>query len=177
MSATFCRHHSSNTPRRSCGRATKIPIYERRQSATKQPRDTAALHVRLPPLRGEATLRARLSTVRLPTAYFHAPFSGALRRGTGTPMSNDNQQEKAQETPQESFEAFCNRVGIKLHRGEKGGVEFSPFYGGIFYTRSRRKLHRKTQQQEELTAARRATRPPPSRRATPEAHSPVLVRI
>ena len=57
-------------------------------------------------------------------------------------MSNDNQQEKAQETPQESFEAFCNRVGIKLHRGEKGGVEFSPFYGGNL-------LHKKPKQEKK----------------------------
>jgi hypothetical protein len=42
-------------------------------------------------------------------------------------MSEDDHQEKK---PQESIEAFCRRLGIKLHRGEKGGEQFLGYSGG-----------------------------------------------
>jgi len=46
-------------------------------------------------------------------------------------MSDDDHQERNQEKkPRESIEEFCARLGVKLHRSEKGGVEFAPFHGG-----------------------------------------------
>jgi hypothetical protein len=33
-------------------------------------------------------------------------------------------------TQPESIDEWCKRLGIKRHRGEKGGQEFSPYHGG-----------------------------------------------
>ena len=45
-------------------------------------------------------------------------------------MNNDEKKPAPKaERPPESFEEFCRRLGIKLVRGEKGGMEFVPWHG------------------------------------------------
>ena|SRR5262249_17946648 len=72
-------------------------------------------------------------------------------------MSENNQNheqisEGEDPKPRESTEAFCKRLGIKLHRGEKGGVEFAPFHGGNLLHKRPKKtplVHRAATPQDE----------------------------
>jgi hypothetical protein len=64
----------------------------------------------------------------------HGPHPGRYRpkpEDTKEGPADTKPREKNQEKkPQETLEEFCKRVGIKLVRGERGGVEFCPYHDG-----------------------------------------------
>ena len=52
----------------------------------------------------------------------------------------------------ETTDEFCKRLGIKRIKGEKGGVEFSPYHGGNLSPRlSRREDDEDERDQQDVT--------------------------